>query len=137
MPVGYSGKPLIVKLGVKSGSTLSLHDAPDGFLAELAPLPPGVRMVGPNARSVDCAILFTQDAASLSRNFAAVAKALTDAGMLWVAWPKKSSGVVTDVTEDVIRNVGLAAGLVDVKVCAVTEVWSALKFVRRLKDRKG
>ncbi|HKE22457.1 MAG TPA: hypothetical protein VKB88_08710, partial [Bryobacteraceae bacterium] len=81
------------------------------------------------------AIIFTTASASLSREFRRLAKQLAPAGMLWVSWPKKTSGVPTDLNENRVRDIGLAAGLVDVKVCAVTEVWSGLKFVRRLQDR--
>lgn len=80
-------------------------------------------------------MLFTKSSTALKKEFPRVAKSLAPAGMLWVSWPKKSSGVPTDLTENVIREIGLAAGLVDVKVCAVTDIWSGLKFVRRLKDR--
>jgi hypothetical protein len=80
-------------------------------------------------------MLFTKSAASLKNEFTQLAKNLAPAGMLWISWPKKSSGVPTDLNENLVRDIGLAAGLVDVKVCAVTEVWSGLKFVRRLKDR--
>jgi hypothetical protein len=81
-------------------------------------------------------MLFTKSRAELTKEFSRMAKALSSAGMLWVSWPKKSSGIATDVDENIVREIGLDAGLVDVKVCAVTEVWSGLKFVRRLKDRK-
>jgi hypothetical protein len=84
---------------------------------------------------LDFAMLFTKSKAELTREFKRVEKLLAPAGMLWVSWPKKSSGVATDLNENIIREIGLAQGLVDVKVCAVTEIWSGLKFVRRLKDR--
>jgi hypothetical protein len=84
---------------------------------------------------LDFAMLFTKSSAALKREFPRIAKKLAPAGMLWVSWPKKTSGVPTDLTENIIREIGLAAGLVDVKVCAVTDVWSGLKFVRRTKDR--
>ncbi len=84
---------------------------------------------------LDFAMIFTKSKAELTLEFKRVAKTLAPAGMLWVSWPKKSSGVVTDLDENVVRQIGLDAGLVDVKVCAVTEVWSGLKFVRRVKDR--
>ena len=80
-------------------------------------------------------MLFTKSSAALKKEFSRVVKTLAPAGMLWVSWPKKTSGVPTDLTENIIREIGLAAGLVDVKVCAVTDIWSGLKFVRRLKDR--
>jgi len=85
---------------------------------------------------LDFVMLFSKSRTELTKEFSRLAKTLAPAGMLWVSWPKKSSGVATDVDENVVRGIGLDAGLVDVKVCAVTEVWSGLKFVRRVKDRK-
>ena len=87
--------------------------------------------------ALDFAMLFTNSRAELEKEFPSKAKLLAPTGMLWVSWPKKSSGVATDIDENVVRAVGLNSGLVDVKVCAVTEVWSGLKFVRRVKDRKS
>lgn len=92
-------------------------------------------IVSDDSAAVDLAMLFAQSSAALSKEFKTVATRLTPAGMLWVSWPKKSSGVATDLNENVVREIGLSAGLVDVKVCAVTDVWSGLKFVRRRKDR--
>ena len=86
--------------------------------------------------AVEFAMLFTKSRADLEKEFSLAAKKLTPAGMLWVSWPKKSSGVSSDLDENVVREIGLAAGLVDVKVCAVTEIWSGLKFVRRMRDRE-
>ena len=87
--------------------------------------------------ALDFVMMFTKSRVEMTEEFSRMRKLLAPAGMLWVGWPKKSSGVATDVDENVVREIGLAAGLVDVKVCAVTEVWSGLKFVRRVKDRKG
>jgi hypothetical protein len=87
--------------------------------------------------ALDFVMMFTKSRVEMTKEFARIGKLLAPAGMLWVSWPKKSSKVATDVDENVVREIGLAAGLVDVKVCAVTEVWSGLKFVRRVKDRKG
>ncbi|HSE46156.1 MAG TPA: hypothetical protein VLA89_12590 [Gemmatimonadales bacterium] len=92
-------------------------------------------MATPRARAADCVLLFSISSAHLEKTFRRVVPLLPPAGMLWVAWPKKASKVETDLTEDVVRRIGLAAGLVDVKVCAITDIWSGLKFVRRLKDR--
>jgi len=86
---------------------------------------------------LDFAMMFTKSRAELAKEFSRMAKLLAPAGMLWVSWPKKSSGVASDLDENLVRGIGLDAGLVDVKVCAVTEVWSGLKFVRRVKDRKA
>ncbi|HYX43974.1 MAG TPA: DUF3052 domain-containing protein [Acidimicrobiales bacterium] len=135
---GYSGTPLARKLGIGEGSSVVLFGAPDGFEEVLAPVPEGVRFVRRLPRQAgraDVAVFFVTTAADLERRFDAVAAALTPAGGLWVAWPKRSSGVPTDLTENVIRDIGLAHGMVDNKVCAVTDVWSGLRFVLRLKDR--
>jgi hypothetical protein len=112
-----------------------LKGAPDGFEAELRPLPEGVVFSAPRARSAHCVLLFSTSSAHLEKTFRQTVTLLPPAGMLWVAWPKKASKVETDLTEDVVRRIGLTAGLVDVKVCAVTDIWSGLKFVRRLRDR--
>jgi hypothetical protein len=131
---GYSGRPLAVKLGLREGARAALVAAPPGFEAALAPLPEGARLVEPVA-PLDLALLFTRREAELSARFPALAAALTPAGALWVAWPKKAAKIETDLTEDVVRAVGLSGGLVDNKVCAIDEVWSGLRFVRRLADR--
>ena len=127
---GYSGKPLVDKLGIRSGHVVALLSAPAGFDATLGTLPDDVT-VRRRAGAADVAILFASAARDLKARFAAAAKTLSPGGMLWVAWPKKASGVATDLTENVVRDVGLAAGLVDVKVCAIDDTWSGLKFVRR------
>lgn len=94
------------------------------------------RMVRDGKEALDFAMVFVKSAADLKRQFTRVEKQLAPAGMLWVSWPKKTSGVATDLTENTVRDIGLDIGLVDVKVCAVNDVWSGLKFVRRVKDRK-
>jgi len=131
---GYSGKSLVAKLGIKSGSTIAILGAPRGYGRTLGKLPQ-VRRKPSAAGRLDFVQFFTKEKLELEGRFAALARALAPAGMLWISWPKKASGVPTDLTEDVIRAIGLAHGLVDVKVAAVDEVWSGLKFVRRLKDR--
>ena len=131
---GYSGKPLVAKLGIKPGSTIAILGAPRGYDRLLGRLPE-VRRRSPATGRLDFVQFFTTEKHELERRFATLARSLTPAGMLWISWPKKTSGVATDLTEDVIRTVGLAHGLVDVKVAAVDDVWSGLKFVRRLKDR--
>ncbi|HUQ62377.1 MAG TPA: DUF3052 domain-containing protein [Acidimicrobiales bacterium] len=134
---GYSGTPLSKKLGIKNGSTVVLVGAPDGFELELAPLPEEVtvrrRLSGQN---LDVIVLFVSARAELERRFPGAAKSLQPAGGLWVAWPKRASGVPIDLTENVVREVGLATGLVDNKVCAISDVWSGLRFVIRLIDRR-
>jgi hypothetical protein len=132
---GYSGKPLVQKLGIKSGSTIAVLGAPRGYAHTLGKLPAGVTRRASALGQLDFVQFFTKERQELERRFAALARALAPAGMLWISWPKRSSRVATDLTEDVIRVIGLAHGLVDVKVAAVDDVWSGLKFVRRLKDR--
>lgn len=132
---GYSGTPLLAKLGIKPGMSLVIVGAPKGYARTLGPLPEGVTVAKAPRAGLDFVQLFTTRRADLERRFATLKQALAPAGMLWVSWPKKASGVATDLTEDVVRDVALAGGLVDVKVCAVDETWSGLKLVRRLKDR--
>ncbi len=133
---GYSGTPLPKKLGIKPEFRVRLANAPPEVHAELqAALAECV--VVKEKDVLDFVMLFTKSRADLAKEFSRMAKRLAPAGMLWVSWPKKSSRVTTDLQENVVREIGLAAGLVDIKVCAVTEVWSGLKFVRRVKDRKS
>ena len=132
---GYSGKPLVEKLGIKAGSSIAIVGAPKGYDRLLGTLPKQVSRIRGVRGSLDFIQFFTKEKQELERRVAALARALAPAGMLWISWPKQSSGVATDLTEDVIRRVGLGHGLVDVKVAAVDDVWSGLKFVRRLKDR--
>lgn len=132
---GYSGTPLPRKLGIKEGATVLLLDAPPGFEAELDPLPGGVELSREPVPGADVALLFVTRRADLEARFLEVAGRLQPAGGFWVAWPKKSSGVPTDLTENVLREVGLPHGWVDNKVCAVTDVWSGLRFVLRLEHR--
>jgi hypothetical protein len=135
MMAGYSGTPLAKKLGIREGYVVVLAGAPDGFEAMLDPLPAGA-VVGRRARSgADVVLLFAPSRAVLERRFAPLAAALDRAGGLWVCWPKRSSGVVTDLDENAVRSHGLAAGLVDNKVCAVDDTWSGLRFVYRRADR--
>lgn len=133
---GYSGTPLPKKLGIKNGFRVQLTNAPAEVRAKLQQALADCKIVK-RVDSLDFAMLFTKSRTELTKEFSRIAKLLGPAGMLWVSWPKKSSGVMTDVDENVVRGIGLKAGLVDVKVCAVTEIWSGLKFVRRAKDRKG
>jgi hypothetical protein len=132
---GYSGTPLTKKLGIKPGFRVSLLDAPAEVRAELSAALAGCENAGDGKSPLDFAMVFTKSKSELAKEFRRIRKRLAPAGMLWASWPKKSSGVATDLNEDIVREIGLDAGLVDVKVCAVTEVWSGLKFVRRVKDR--
>ncbi|HMG70856.1 MAG TPA: DUF3052 domain-containing protein [Gemmatimonadaceae bacterium] len=130
---GYSGTPLIDKLGIKPGKRAQFVSEPKEFAGLLGELPDGVRFASRGA--LDFAILFVKTRSELEKRFAPLRDRLESNGMLWVSWPKKTSGVTTDLTEGVVRTFGLESGLVDVKVCAIDETWSGLKFVRRLKDR--
>ena len=132
---GYSGTPLVKKLGFKEGFRAALVGAPQNFPDELIDLPEGVEFVEPAGRSLDLVLLFVEGRADLLKSFEKLAERLAPAGMLWVAWRKKSSGARTDLDENVVRETGLEAGLVDTKVCAIDETWSGLRFVRRLRDR--
>ena len=132
---GYSERSLVDKLGIKPGTSVLIVGAPKGYAKTLGPLPTGVAVAKAPKPGLAFIHLFTTKRADLERRFGALQKALTPAGMLWVSWPKKAAGIPTDVTEDVVRDVALARGLVDVKVCAVDDTWSGLKLVRRLKDR--
>ncbi len=132
---GYSGTPLAKKLGIKAGARVVLVGAPADFAASLEPMPEEARVLRALRAPVDVVLLFCARRADLERGFGRSAAALAPAGGLWVAWPKRSSGVATDLTEADVRAYGLDAGLVDNKVCAVDETWSALRFVIRLRDR--
>jgi len=132
---GYSGTPLPKKLGIKPGFHVCLVDAPPEVQVELSTDLAACADVSDKKAQLDFAMVFTKSSTVLAKEFKRISKRLAPAGMLWVSWPKKSSGVPSDVDENIVRDIGLAAGLVDVKVCAVTEVWSGLKFVRRVKDR--
>jgi hypothetical protein len=134
---GYSGTPLPQKLGIKPGHRLLLRHPPRGFDAILSPLPADVLVLNA-ARGrdpFDVIVLFAESAKDFESQFPGLAERLDPAGGLWVAWPKKSSGVTTDLTENTIRDFGLLAGLVDNKVCAIDETWSGLRFVYRLVNR--
>jgi Protein of unknown function (DUF3052) len=134
---GYSGTPLTKKLGIKVGSRVFAHGAPSNYKKLLAPLPDGVTMVARMSAETDIAHLFATRRADLAREIKVVLGKMPHDGVIWVSWPKKSSKVPTDVTEDTIREVALPLGLVDIKVCAVDEVWSGLKLVIRRENRKS
>ena len=132
---GYSGTPLTKKLGIKDDFRVALLHVPDEVTAELRDALAKCRVQNITNRDLDFIFLFAKSRAGLELELGHAARALAPAGMLWISWPKKSSGVATDLTEKVIRESGLNAGLVDVKVCAVTDVWSGLKFVIPVKHR--
>ena len=134
---GYSGTPLAKKLGIGPGATVLLVDAPDALRAWLAPLPPEVRFAKRLSATTDVVHLFVTTQAQLGKQLARLRKSLRSDAALWVSWPKKAAGVKTDVTEDAIRALALPLGFVDVKVCAVSEVWSGLKLVIRKALRQA
>jgi hypothetical protein len=136
MTAGYSKRSLGEKLGIKAGITVIALGAPSNYSALVAPLPEGASLrtqLTPGSRFIH---QFARRRAELDTAFPRLAKALADDGTLWISWPNMESGVETDLTEDVLREIGLPLGLVDVKVCAVDEVWSGLKFVRRKENRR-
>jgi len=134
---GYSGTPLPKKLGVKANQRIALLNEPKDFQKELGQLPPNSQMVKRLSAPLDLVLLFVDREKILAKQFPALAKKLSPNGMIWIAWPKKSSGVPTDLIFERVQRIGLDCGLVDVKICAVDDTWSGLKFVIRLKDRKN
>jgi len=132
---GYSGTPLAKKLGIKDDFRAALLHLPDDVKTELRDAFEKCRIQRITNHDLDFIFLFAKSRAGLELELLPAAKALAPAGMLWISWPKKSSGVATDLTGDVVRQSGLDAGLVDVKVCAVTDVWSGLKFVIPVRNR--
>ncbi|MDX1503081.1 MAG: DUF3052 family protein [Thermoanaerobaculia bacterium] len=132
---GYSGTPLAKKLGIKPGHRVGLIAAPEGFEEQLEGLPEDAVLSRRAAGRFDVVVLFCRRRSELVRRFPKLAERLRRDGGLWVAWPKKSSGVATDLAFDSVQRTGLDAGLVDNKVCAVDETWSGLRFVYRLEDR--
>jgi hypothetical protein len=134
---GYSGTPLPKKLGIKDGHTVATLSEPTGFGETLQPLPAGARVVRDLRGHRDVIVAFFTARAALEKRLAALTNAIFPDGALWIAWPKKTSKMPTDITEDVVRAVALPTGLVDNKVCAIDEVWSGLRLVVRLENRKA
>ncbi len=130
--VGYSGTPLAIKLGIKEGSRLTLVSAPGTFVLEL---PPRVVLSRQLRGEADTVVAFFTKRAKLEQRLAAMASTVFPSGSLWIAWPKKASGVPTDLTDNTVRHAALPRGLVDNKVCAIDGTWSALRFVWRLENR--
>lgn len=137
MPAGYSGTPLARKLGIKEGHRVALVAAPEGFEAALAGLPDGVTLTRRASGTLDVIVFFARSARQLAQRLPKLKARLAFDGGLWIGWPKKSSGVATDLAFEAVQPAGLAAGLVDNKVCAIDETWSGLRFVYRLADRPG
>ncbi len=134
---GYSQKSLAAKLGIKEGNQIAIVNGPENYAATLGKLPPAVEFSKPLRGPLDFIQFFSTDRKDLEKEFPSLKSALAQNGSLWISWPKTSSHVKTDLNENVVRAVGLRNGLVDIKVCAVDETWSGLKFVFRLKDRRS
>jgi len=134
---GYSKTPLAQKLGIKAGTKVVTLAAPPTYRKWLTPLPAGISFSERAITGSSFVHFFVKERRTLEKELKRLRKLLADAGTLWVSWPKKASGVATDITEDVIRDVCLPLGLVDVKVCAVDETWSGLKLMIRRENRKG
>ena len=132
---GYSKTPLVKKLGIKEGFKVVILNSPQNYQQTLGELPENVTLADSLVGPFDFIHFFTTQREALVNEFPRLKQALASNGMLWISWPKRSAKVETDLTEDIIRAIGLNNGLVDVKVAAVDEVWSGLKFVYRLKDR--
>ena len=132
---GYSGTPLPKKLGLKAGMTLIAIEAPDDYRSWLGEIPAGLAIVPTSKKQVEAAHVFATKKAILKRHLVAFRRRLEQSGFVWVSWPKKASKVETHITEDVIRELALPLGFVDVKVCAVSDVWSGLKLVIRKSER--
>lgn len=137
MAAGYSKRSLVEKLGIKPNSAIAILNAPAGFDVTLGPLPDGVLLRSKPAKQLQFIHAFFLNSKKLDLQFPALKKALEETGALWISWPKKAAKIETDLTENVVRDIGLRHGLVDIKVCAVDEVWSGLKFVYRIKDRNS
>jgi hypothetical protein len=132
---GYSGTPLLKKLGIKEGARVAFLNAPKDFPAELGALPAGAQLLTASRQPLDFILVFVKSQAELTKKLAELRPKLAQSGMLWVAWPKKSSGIATDLSFATVQAAGLAAGIVDTKICAINDIWSGLRFVIRVKDR--
>jgi hypothetical protein len=134
---GYSGKPLVQKLGIKPGFCIFVDGLSVAYADVVGPFPDDVRIATTAKPPLDMVHVFATEAKGLAAKLRGYRKAIAPDGMIWATWPKKASGVVTDVTEALVRETALASGLVDIKVCAVDEIWSGLKLVIPVKDRKA
>lgn len=136
MTAGYSGTPLVRKLGLKEGFRMRVIDPPRNYWELLGDLPARVRVLkSPRASGLDFVHIFVTREAVLKKRLKSARGRIADDGMIWISWPKKASGVESELDSNRVRSIGLDGGLVDVKVCAVDETWSGLKFVVRLEDR--
>lgn len=136
MPAGYSKKSLVEKLGIKEGLKVAIFNSPADYNHTLGKLPENVAVTKNLGERLDFIQFFTKVSKGLERTFPKLKRALAKNGILWISWPKGSSKVKTDLNENIVREIGLGNGLVDIKIAAVDEIWSGLKFVYRLKDRK-
>ena len=137
MPSGYSGTPLPKKLGIEEGASVAvIGGAPKNYAQLVAPLPMGAKIVKKPPKDASFVHVFATERADLARHLTALRASIAQNGVVWVSWPKKSAKVATDITEDVIREVALPMGFVDVKVCAVDETWSGLKLMIRRDQRR-
>lgn len=134
--VGYSGTPLWKKLGIKDRTEIYISNGPKNYFELVTPLPAGVRFVPRLTRTTDLVHLFATKREGLAKQLSTALPKLKPTGVIWVSWPKRSSKVPTDITEDTIREVALPMGLVDIKVCAVDDTWSGLKLIIRKENRK-
>lgn len=133
---GYSPNPLLKKLGIKENYRIQVFNAPESYWKDLGPLPENVEGVeAAGSEEIDFIHFFTKSADEMRNEIHTLKAHLKKSGMLWISWPKKASKVPTDMSDGIVRSTGLEAGLVDVKVCAVDEIWSGLKFMYRIKDR--
>ncbi len=135
MPAGYSGTPLAKKLGITEAATVATVNEPDDFRDLLAPVPDAVTFRSSLRGRADVVVLFTTERRDFERRLGAASRVIFPAGGLWIAWPKRASKVPTDMTEDVVREVALPLGLVDNKVCAISDIWSGLRVVWRRELR--
>jgi hypothetical protein len=131
----YSGTPLASKLGIKAGAEVAVVGTPKGFREALAPLPPEVRVHSRPRGQLDVIVFFASQERELARRFNGLAATLTDTGGLWIAWPKETSAIASDLGFEAVQRIGLDAGLVDNKSCSIDDDWQALRFVYRVKDR--
>lgn len=136
MPAGYSKRSLTEKLGIKEGAKIAILHPPPDYAATLGPMPRNVVALKKLQSQTDFIQFFAMERGALESNFPELKRALAPDGMLWISWPKRASKIATDLNENLVRKIGLSHGLVDIKVCAVDETWSGLKFVYRIKDRK-
>jgi hypothetical protein len=134
---GYSGMPLVKKIGIKENHRVLLIEAPAGFGKTLGKLPEGAKVLKAAEPPVHVVLGFAKSRSDVSARFTATVAQLDQAGMIWIGWPKKASGVATELNENIVREIGLAKGLVDIKVCAIDDIWSGLKFVIRKENRRG